>query len=93
MSYSRIPDDSVIDGSNNEKEDLVIQSRPGLIRFFSYRNLLGAALALWITTSVVLGWVLVQKPTEYGGNHVVTLLPFPPGINCEPDKVYERKLY
>jgi hypothetical protein len=86
MFYTRLPCDSPVDGSSNEKEDPIIRSRPCLLRFFSYRNLFGAALTLWITTSVVLGWVLAQKLAEYG-NHVATLLPFPSSMNHKPKSI------
>jgi hypothetical protein len=80
MLYTRLPHDSLGDNLSSQKGDLTIRPQSDLFRFFLYRNLFGAALALWIATSIVLGWVLAQKPAG-NGNHVVTLLPFPPGID------------
>ncbi|KAF1942729.1 hypothetical protein EJ02DRAFT_160641 [Clathrospora elynae] len=76
MSYSRIQDEFSEDSASDGKREVPIWPSRSSAHFFSYRSLFGATLALWIATSIALGWVIVKKGERHE-NHAATPLPFP----------------
>jgi hypothetical protein len=79
MAYARLSDDASIE-SPYEKAEPSESLLQNSARYFSYKNLFGASLVLWIATLATLAWVLGQKPSTYG-NHATNSLPFPPGMH------------
>ena len=87
MAYARLSDDLSLE-SPYEKTELPPHT---LAQYFSYRNLFGASLVLWMATFGSLAWFLGQRHSIYG-NHVVSLLPFPPGM-CRSKQRFDEKLF
>jgi len=78
MAYARLSGHSPIEALD-EKEHISIWPPRNLSRLFSYKTLFGASLALWIATSATFGWLLANRPSEYG-NYAATPMPFPRGM-------------
>lgn len=78
MAYARLSDDASIE-SPYEKAELSQSPPHRFADYFSYRNLFGASIVLWVATFGILAWFLGRKPLVYG-NHAVNSLPFPPGM-------------
>lgn len=88
MAYARLSDDASIESpyEKTEPSESLLQNSA---RYFSYKNLFGASLVLWIATLATLAWVLGQKPSTYG-NHATNSLPFPPGMH---QRCMKKSLY
>jgi hypothetical protein len=79
MAYARLSDDVSIQ-SSYEKAEPSESPLHSISTYFSYKNLFGTCLVLWIATSVTFAWVLGQKSSTYG-NRAASLSPFPPGTS------------
>ena len=90
MAYARLSDDVSLE-SPYETTELSQLPPHTLAQYFSYRNLFGASLVLWMATFGSLAWYLGQRHSVYG-NHVVNLLPFPQGM-CRSKQRFDEKLF
>ena len=90
MAYARLSDDVSPESPYEETELSRLPPRT-LAQYFSYRNLFGASLVLWMATFGSLAWFLQQRPSIHG-NHVVNLLPFPPGMYRSKQR-FDEKLF
>jgi hypothetical protein len=79
MAYTRLSDNTSIE-SSYEKVEPFESPLYSFFRYFSYKNLFGAFLVLWIATLATLAWVWGQTTSTYG-NHAANLLPFSPGTS------------
>lgn len=90
MAYARLSEDVSLESPNDKTELSCLPPRT-LAQSFSYRNLFCASLVLWMATFGSLAWFLGQRHSNYG-NHVVSLLPFPPGM-CRSKQRFDEKLF